>query len=215
MKLKFLTIILALFTLTSCSQGISAERFFAMEFYEKEVIPSTVYLERGETAAVEFYAAAEFSGIEVLAAKVSADDTLTVTLYKFNADYKTTIKDGKVIEKATFRNYESRDTLLLSFKTAPEGKYLLTFSTKNNAGICLATYPSEQAKGNVNFYLNDAAYSDGAFYASVIFNGDRLIMDYFKSTSSPITPAPENPEENLQEEEPSEENGENESGNED
>ena len=98
MKLKFLTIILALFTLTSCSQGISSERFFAMEFYEKEVIPSTVYLERGETAAVEFYAAAEFSGIEVLAAKVSDDDTLTVTLYKFNADYETTIKDGKVIE---------------------------------------------------------------------------------------------------------------------
>lgn len=194
MKSKFFAIISALLLLTSCSGGIDADRFFSMNFYETEVIPATTYLDRGEVAAIEFTAAEEFSGIEVLAAKVSDDDTLTVTLYEFKTDYATTLKDGKKIESATFRDYESRDMLLLSFKTVNAGKYLLTFSTKSSAGICIAAYPSEQAKGTVTFYLNGTEYTDGAFYAAVLFNGNRLDMNYFTKDPAPIDPTPEVPE---------------------
>ncbi len=195
MKLKILTLILTLLMLTSCSGGIDADKFFSLNFYETEVIPATTYLERGEVAAVEFSAADAFSGIEVLAAKVAEDDTLTVTLYEFNTDYETTIKKGKKVESATFRGYESRDTLLLSFKTVGAGKYLLTFSTKSNAGICVAAYPSEQAKDNVRFYLNGEVYTSGAYYAAVIFNGIRFDKNYFQSISVPTEPDPEVPEE--------------------
>lgn len=196
MKSKFFILIAALLLLTSCSGSIGAERFFAMNFYEAEVIPATTYLQRGEIAAVEFYAAEPFSGIEVLAAKVAEDDTLTVTLYEFNTDYATTLKKGKKVESATFRDYESRDTLILSFKTADSGKYLLTFTTKNNAGICVATYPSEQAKNNVKFYLYGEEYTVGAFYSAVLFNGNRLDKNYFQNISTPVEPTHDVPTEN-------------------
>lgn len=213
MKTKLFALISLLLLLTSCSSGVTSDRFFTLDFYETEVIPSTTYIERGEIAAVEFYAAVEFSGIEVLAAKVAEDDTLTVTVYKFDTDYKTTLQKGKKVESATFRGYESRDSLMMSFKTAPKGKYLLTFSTKSNAGIGLAAYPSESAKGEVKFYLNGTEYTDGAFYAGVIFNGDRLNKNYFKNEAPtpPVTPSepipevpvapetPTNPEETLPE----------------
>ncbi len=194
MRSKIFLIIATVLLLTSCSGSIDSERFFAMNFYETEVIPATTYLQRGEVAAIEFYAADPFSGIEVLAAKVSDDDTLTVTLYEFDTDYQTTLKNGKKVESATFRDYESRDTLLLSFKTADSGKYLLTFSTKNNAGICVAAYPSEQAKDNVKFYLYGEEYTVGAFYSAVLFNGNRLDKNYFQNTSTPAEPIPEEPE---------------------
>ena len=216
MKLKFFALIFALLMLTSCSEKIDADRFFSMNFYETEVIPSTTYLERGEIAAIEFYAADEFSGIEVLAAKVGEDDTLTVTLYEFDTDYETTVKNGKKVESATFRDYENRDTLLFSFKTVKNGKYLLTFSTKNNAGICVAAYPSEQAKDHVNFYLNGESYTAGAYYAAILFNGNRLDKNYFQNTApvepipdkQPDTPeeTPDNPSETPENEQ---ENGEN------
>ena len=194
MKLKLFTLILTALLLSSCSSGVTADRFFTLDFYETEVIPSTTYLAVGEVAAVEFYAAEDFSGIEILAAKVSEEDTLTVTVYHFNTDYETTLKSGKVIEKATFRGYDNRDTLMMSFKTAPKGKYLLTFSTKSSAGICLAAYPSEYAKGEVEFYLNGSEYKDGAFYAGVIFNGDRLNKNYFKNDiPEPPESTPEDP----------------------
>ena len=200
MKFKYLITLLILLTLTACSEGITSDNFFALEFYEEEVIPSTTYISKGENAAIEFYAAAQFSGVEILAAKVNDEDELIVTLYEFDIDYETTIKKGTKIEKATFKNYESRDKLLLSFKTLPSGKYLLTFATKNNAGICIASYPSEQAKDSVNFYLNGENYSDGAYYASVIFNGNRLNMDYFKETKTDI----DEPETPTEAEDPSE-----------
>ena len=195
MKSKIFALLSAMLLLTSCSGGIDADTFFSINFYENEVIPATTYLERGEIAAVEFTAAEEFSGIEVLAAKVSEDDTLTVTLYEFETDYATTLKNGKKVESATFRDYESRDTLLLSFKTVSAGKYLLTFSTKSSAGICVAAYPSEQAKNNAVFYLNGTEYTDGAFYAAVIFNGNRLNMNYFEASSATPEPVPEVPSE--------------------
>ena len=98
MKTKLFALISLLLLLTSCSSGVTSDRFFTLDFYETEVIPSTTYIERGEIAAVEFYAAVEFSGIEVLAAKVAEDDTLTVTVYKFDTDYKTTLQKGKKVE---------------------------------------------------------------------------------------------------------------------
>lgn len=191
MKPKIMAFLLMLFLLTSCSSGVTANRFFTLGFYEEEVIPSTTYLEYGEVAAVEFYAAYDFSGIEILAAKVSDDDTLTVAVYEFDTDYETTLKNGKKIKSATFRNYSNRDTLLMSFKTVTKGRYLLTFSTKSNAGICLAAYPSELAKDEVCFYLNGVEFTDGAFYAGVVFNGDRLDKNYFKEeiVVTPETPA--------------------------
>lgn len=206
MKAKFFAVLLAMILLSSCTSGVTANRFFTLDFYETEVIPSTTYLSYGEVAAVEFYAAEAFSGIELLAAKVSDRDTLTVTVYEFNTDYETTIKNGKKIESATFREYSNRDTLLMSFKSAPKGKYLLTISTKSDAGICLAAYPSELAKGEVRFYLNGVEYTDGAFYAGVVFNGDRLDKNYFKDD----TPIPVAPSETPNEESPeAPENGEN------
>ena len=129
-----------------------------------------------------------------MAAKVADDDTLTVTLYEFNTDYATTLKSGKKVESATFRDYESRDTLLLSFRSVNAGKYLLTFSTKNSAGICVAAYPSAEADGNVKFYLNGEDYTSGAYYSAVIFNGIRLDKDYFKQEVVPVEPTPEEPE---------------------
>ncbi len=204
MKRKLFALILTILLLSSCSSGVTADRFFTLDFYETEVIPSTTYLAVGEVAAVEFYAAEDFSGIEVLAAKVSDEDTLTVTVYQFNTDYETTVKSGKVIEKATFRGYENRDSLMMSFKTAPKGKYLLTFTTKSSAGICLAAYPSELAEGEVKFYLNGSEYTDGAFYAGVIFNGDRLNKNYFKNDTPipPVTPSEPTSEEPIDPEMP-------------
>lgn len=194
MKFRLLATILLFLTLTACSEGITSDKFFQINFYEEEIIPSTTYISQGENAAIEFYAAAPFSGIEVLAAKVDTSDALTVTLYEFDTDYETTIKKGTKVEKATFRNYESHDSLLLSFKTMPKGKYLLTFTTKNNAGICVAADPSMQAKDSVTFYLNGEKYSNGAYYASVIFNGNRLNMDYFKETVEKTDPPISNEE---------------------
>jgi len=199
MKLKIFAVLLTVFLLTSCASGVTANRFFTFDFYEKEIIPSTTYIAYGETAAVEFYAAEDFSGIEVLAAKVSDDDTLTVTVYEFNTDYETTLKNGKKVESATFRDYDSRDTLIMSFKTAAKGRYLLTFTTKSNAGIGVASYPSQYADGEVKFYLNGAEYSDGAFYAGVIFNGDRLDKNYFKEEAVQPSVEPEIPEEPIPE----------------
>ena len=195
MKSKIFAVIFMLVMLTSCSESIDANRFFTISFYETEVIPATTYLKRGEIAAVEFNAGAEFSGIEILAAKVDDDDTLTASLYEFKTDYETTLKEGKKIESATFRDYESRDTLMMSFKTEKAGKYLLTFSTKTNAGICVAAYPSEQAKNDVKFYLYDLEYTEGAYYAGIIFNGNRLNMDYFPADTAVVEPTPEVPEE--------------------
>ena len=192
MKPKFFAIITAILLLSSCSSGVTSNRFFTLNFYESEIIPSTTYIERGEVAAIEFYATDPFSGIEVLAAKVSDEDRLTVTIYELNTDYETTLKNGKKIESATFKDYESRDSLIMSFKTVPKGKYLLTFSTKSSAGICVASYAADMANGEVKFYLNGFEYTDGAFYAGIIFNGDRLNKNYFKNeTSIPQTPSPE------------------------
>lgn len=206
MKFRLLATILLFLTLTACSEGITSDKFFQINFYEEEIIPSTTYISQGENAAIEFYAAAPFSGIEVLAAKVDTSDALTVTLYEFDTDYETTIKKGTKVEKATFRNYESHDSLLLSFKTVPKGKYLLTFTTKNNAGICVAADPSMQAKDSVTFYLNGEKYTDGAYYASVIFNGNRLNMDYFKETVKEESEPPVSNEETPGTEETNSEN---------
>lgn len=175
MKTKLLAVIICFFCLTACSSGINSDKFFSVKFYEEELIPSTTYFSQNESAAVEFEAAGDFSGIEIVVAKASDSDTLTVALYEYDTDYETTVKSGKKIEHATFRNYNNRDSLLLSFGTVPEGKYLITLSTKSSAGICIGTFETEPTAGNVVFYLNGEIYRDGAFYISVIFNGESSV----------------------------------------
>lgn len=184
-KIKAAAALLLICLLTvSCSGYKAAESFFTLAMYTEDVIPSSLYLQSGETAAVVFYAAAPFSGIAVRAAKVSDSDVLRVSLYKFQNSVEETLKSGNAVEKAVFSGYENKDSLLFSFKTKDAGKYIAVFSTEGNAGICLASSLSEEAAGCVDFFVNGSEYKNEAFYVSVVFDGERDTRNYFISEAS-------------------------------
>ena len=102
---------------------------------------------------VQFKATADFGGVEVYIPTVPVgDNTLTLSLYKWDGNYSQTVK-GKPLTTTTLRNVSRSSWARLPYSKATAGEYLLVVSDGTD-GMTVGVV--EAASEKANHYLHTA-----------------------------------------------------------
>lgn len=111
-----------------------------------------------EHVAVALTTDSPLGGMEMVFSVTGENPSATVSIYKAEKDYSTTLS-GKAVRQETFENLT--DKLLWQFRTLPAGDYLIVFSDLTDATLLRSVVPSEEANGKILNYRNGEISTDG------------------------------------------------------
>lgn len=161
MKRMFSVVIAGLLLFCACSAGVgdtvTVDLFGASE-------PTASDLSGG-TVAVAVTVNEDFCGIEWQCSVSSSDSSLTVSVFRADTDYKTSVSSGAVRE-ITLQGL--RNDNLWEFRTLSAGDYVIVFSEASGVSLCFCALPSDEANGKTLTYRNGEVSAEGSVAASLI-----------------------------------------------
>ncbi|MBO5247713.1 MAG: hypothetical protein J6B54_00235 [Clostridia bacterium] len=101
---------------------------------------------------------APLGGMEIIFSITGESPSGTVSIYKAEKDYDTTLS-GKPVRKESFSPLTEK--VLWQFRTLPAGDYLIVFSDLNAATLVRSIVPSDGANGKILHYRNGEIMTDG------------------------------------------------------
>ncbi len=138
------------------------------ELYEEVGSHTPVQLSGTNSAAEKFKATDLFDKISVNCPSWSNNiGNLTLSLYKWNTDYNTTISASPVVKKE-FVNFTDNQWLEISFATQTSGEYLWVL---NNPTETVGVYKYENSTNSNTAYLNGAVTS-GDYISKISYKTD-------------------------------------------
>lgn len=140
--------------LSACSSG--ATGWSPIELARRDKTGDTPV--QGDLIVVAVSVTAPLGGIE-MACKITGEDAeITVSVYKAEKDYNTTLSGGPVREQ---KITDLTEKLLWQFRTLSAGDYLIVFSGAKNAALLKSVVPSDEANGKILHYRNGEIMTDG------------------------------------------------------
>ncbi len=162
--------------------------------FDADAVMKPVVLGKGMTAAQRFAETKPFYSVRVICPNQQAKNaSLTFSLYRWDTDYKTTLRHRPVATQR-YENYKDNQSLELGNKDKfPYGEYLWTLSDGNN-DQCMVWQSDKNMEGVTN-YLNGEEVA-GSFRARVSqdFSDGTIFWDqasYQHSTDGGKTWTPE------------------------
>ena len=101
---------------------------------------------------------APFGGMELDCKTESQDNSVTISVYKANLNYETSLS-GTPVRTCTVRNVGTN--FLWKFRTLPAGDYLIVFSDVNGVKAARSVVPSDAANGKILQYRNGSVVTEG------------------------------------------------------
>lgn len=135
--LRLISVIICAATLLSCAMFISADA----ATFDKNAYPSSgdgasTQIPLGSKYGVRLGINGEFSAVSVrLSTYLNGDTISTVSVYKWNNDYETTVKSDPVASKQ-FNPVKDNQKHKVEFDKQPAGEYLIEVSNDNSA-LCV------------------------------------------------------------------------------
>lgn len=119
-----------------------------------------------ERVAVALSTEAPLGGLEMTFSITGENPSGTVSIYKAEKDYATTLS-GKPAREEKFSNLTEK--LMWQFRTLPAGDYLIVFSDLSAATLTRSIVPSDEANGKILNYRNGEIMTDGTCVLTLLF----------------------------------------------
>lgn len=108
--------------------------------------------------AVALSPASDLQGLEMTFTVTGESPSVTVSVYRAEKDYNTTLS-GKPLREKNFSNLAEK--VLWQFRSLPAGDYLIVFSDLSAATLTKSVVPSDEANGKILYYRNGEVMTDG------------------------------------------------------
>ncbi|WP_309120217.1 discoidin domain-containing protein [Paenibacillus sp.] len=138
------------------------------KLYFSNEAPTDSMISAGETRGEQFFSANTFNSLRVLCPSYANNiGSLTLTLYRWNTDYATTVA-GTSIASQTYTNFADNSWLQLNFTPQASGSYLWVLSNPvETVGVWTFTSSTHPSTAYLNGSTSGLAGYD---YASEIFD---------------------------------------------
>ncbi len=151
---RFLAFCFLALLLTGCSSG--GTDWGPVELARRDAATDTSVA--GDPIAVAVSVDSPLGGLEMAFAVTGEDPKVTVSIYKAEKDYETTLSNNPQ-RKETFSHLTEK--LMWQFRTLPAGDYLIVFSHVTDAALIRSIVPSDEANGKILHYRSGEIMTDG------------------------------------------------------
>lgn len=119
-----------------------------------------------QQVAIALSTTAPLGGMEIIFSITGDDPSGTVSIYKAENDFATSLSKKPVREE---KFSQITEKMLWQFRTLPAGDYLIVFSDLNAASLIRSILPSKEAIGKILTYQNGEISTDGTCLLTLLF----------------------------------------------
>ncbi|MBQ4322871.1 MAG: hypothetical protein IJC19_02905 [Clostridia bacterium] len=178
-RIATLPLLLCLILLTACSSAPS--EFTQILLAHRDPATDSPTDANGVAVGVSF--TTPLSGLEFECALTGEAAEITVSIYKADTDYETTV-GAETVREERITNLSAK--LLWQFDALPAGDYIILFSNPKNASLIKSVVTSYEGSGKILHYRNGTVMTDGTVALTLLFPTTEGTTPALKTFTYPI-----------------------------